>query len=132
MPACSSPARIWRSELKRRRKIAVAIAGRSCSTKDALNLLADRLAALPRHVYQKQRVALGTYRGLAFGIVLNPQWSNEVYVEGAITRLDTLSRDSQGPRAVMNAVERIAGGYAAERETTKRNLTVAETQLQDY
>ncbi len=56
---------------------------------------------------------LGTYRGLRFGMVLNPQWSPEVYLEGATTRLDTLSRDHHGPRAVLNALDRLASAYGS-------------------
>ena len=69
------------------------------------------LDALPTNIREKTRVQLGTYRGLRFGMVLNPQWSPEVYLEGATTRLDTLSRDHHGPRAVLNALDRLAGAY---------------------
>ena len=90
------------------------IGSRSCSRKHAAELLGGVLDTLPMKVYEKKRVPLGTYRGLHFGIVLNPQWANEVYLEGAVTRQDTLSRDSQGPRAILNAVDRIASGYGRQ------------------
>jgi len=110
----------------------IAIAGRSCSSKDAVGLLGQRLDMLPKRIVEKQRSPLGTYRGLKFGIILHPNWSPEVYLEGAVTRQDTLSRDSHGPRAVLNALERIASGYKMERETSRQNLAVAQGQLADY
>jgi hypothetical protein len=81
---------------------------------------------------QSQRIALGVYRGLRFGMVLNPQWSPEVFLEGEITRKDTLSREHQGPRAVLNAVERLARGYGAECDRSRKDLEIAQGQLRDY
>ena len=60
------------------------------------------------------RVPLGVYRGLHFGLTLDPQFAPEVYLEGAITRRSPLSREHHGPRAVLNALERLAGGYGSE------------------
>ena len=57
----------------------------------------------------RRRVPLGVYRGLHFGIVLDPYWSPEVYLQGEISRQDTLSRDHHGPQAVLNALDRLAG-----------------------
>jgi hypothetical protein len=108
------------------------IGGHGCSRKDAVALLGDALDRMPMKVYQDQRVALGIYRGLKFGIILHPQWRAEVYLDGAVTRRDSFSSDSQGPRAVLNAVDRLAGDYAAERAGTETSLAIAETQLRDY
>ena len=86
------------------------------------------------HEYPREDLArrLGTYRGLRFGMVLNPQWSPEVYLEGATMRLDTLSRDHHGPRAVLNALERLANAYGSECARVKQDLAIAESQLRDY
>jgi N12 class adenine-specific DNA methylase len=108
----------------------IAIGGRA--TGDPVTALGGRLEQLPRHVMQSQRIALGVYRGLRFGMVLNPQWSPEVFLEGEITRKDTLSREHQGPRAVLNAVERLARGYGAECERSRKDLEIAQGQLRDY
>ena len=70
--------------------------------------LAERLDFLPRNVRDPTRVPLGIYRGLGFGLVLHPQFPPDVYLGGAITRQSMLSRDPQGPRAVPNALERLA------------------------
>ena len=55
---------------------------------------------------QDRRVPLGTYRGLPFGMVLHPQGRPNVYLEGVVLRLETLSLQHKGPRAVLKGVER--------------------------
>jgi N12 class adenine-specific DNA methylase len=99
---------------------------------DPLAALGQALDALPQHVMQDRRVPLGTYRGLRFGMVLHPLWRPEVYLQGALTRQDTLSREHQGPRAVLNAVERLARGYSGEQGRTRQELELAESQFRDY
>jgi len=96
------------------------IGTRSLGRKEAELVLGERLEALPQAVLQDRRVPLGTYRGLRFGLVLHPQWRPEVYLEGAVTRQDMLAREHQGPRAVLNAVERLAGGHAGEIRHARR------------
>ncbi len=110
----------------------VTIGKRSYSRDDTSAALGDTLQTLPERVMQKQRFPLGTYRGLRFGMVLNPQWAPEVYLEGATTRLDTLSRDHHGPRAVLNALERLANAYGSECGRVQQDLSIAESQLRDY
>jgi N12 class adenine-specific DNA methylase len=98
---------------------------------EPIAVLGERLDSLPL-VYQTQKTPLGVYRGLRFGIIQHPQWNPEVYLEGEITRQDTLSRDHHGPRAVLNAVERLAGGYNVETVRARRDLEIMEGQLRDY
>jgi hypothetical protein len=43
-----------------------------------------------------------------------------------------LSRDHQGPRAVLNALERLADGYTAECDRAQRDLDLKHSQLRDY
>jgi hypothetical protein len=78
------------------------------------------------------RVPIGIYRGLRFGIILNPQFPPDVYLEGAITRQSALSRDHKGPRAVLNGLERLASAYGSECVRVRQDLTIAESQLRDY
>ena len=66
------------------------------------------------------------------GIVLHSQFAPEIYLEGATTRLATLSRDHHGPRAVLNALERLADGYGSECDRVQRDLGIAQSQLRDY
>jgi N12 class adenine-specific DNA methylase len=105
---------------------------RAWSREDAPAILAGQLDTLPRNVRDTTRVPLGIYRGLRFGMVLHPQFPPEMYLEGAITRQSTLSRDHQGPRAVLNALERLASAYGSECDRVRQDLSIAESQLRDY
>ena len=87
---------------------------------------------MPRNVRETTRVPLGIYRGLRFGLVLHPQFPPDVYLEGATTRQSMLSRDHHGPRAVLNALERLADGYGSECDRVRQDLAIAEAQLRDY
>jgi Helicase conserved C-terminal domain len=111
---------------------AFTIGDRRFARDDVGAALAGQLDAMPTNIRQKTRVPLGTYRGLRFGKVLHPQWTPEVYLEGAATRLDTLSRDHHGPRAVLNALDRLVGAYGSECARAKQDLSIAESQLRDY
>jgi len=110
----------------------ITIGKRAWSHKDAPNAMADQIDRLPRNVRDTTRVPLGIYRGLRFGLVLHPQFPPDVYLDGAITRQSTLSRDHQGPRAVLNALERLATGYGSECVRVRQDLAIAESQLRDY
>lgn len=110
----------------------IVIDSQSYDRADALDALDTQLQALPPSAGFRQRVPLGVYRGLRFGLVLNVSFSPEVYLEGRITRLDTLSRDHQGPRAILNALKRIADSYAPECERVHKDLAIAQGQLRDY
>ena len=74
----------------------------------------ERMAALPEKVSETRRCKLGTHRGLEFGLILHPLGGAEVYLDGAVTRRAALLRGSPGPRAVLNALERLADGYESE------------------
>ena len=75
---------------------------------------------MPKKVRETARIPLGNYRGLGFGIVLHSQFAPEVYLEGFTTRMETLSRDHHGPRAVLNALERLADGYGSQIATIRQ------------
>jgi hypothetical protein len=87
---------------------------------------------LPLTVRETTRVPMGTYRALSFGLVRYPVGVTAVYLEGAATRQTDLSRESHGPRAVLNALERLVGGYGPESERIREDLVIAESQLRDY
>jgi len=110
----------------------VTIGTRPSSRHDALEALATCLQALPALVVETRRVPLGRYRGLHFGLMQHPQGAPEVYVEGALRRSISLARDVHGPRAILNAVERLIGSAEAERDTARRDLAIAQGQLRDY
>ncbi len=94
--------------------------------------LGGKLDGLPKHTMERTRIPLGTYRGLQFGVVIHPTFPPNVYLEGSTTRQTTLSRDHQWPRAVLNALERLANGYGSERDRVGQDLAIAEGQLRDY
>ena len=43
-----------------------------------------------------------------------------------------LSREHQGPRAVLNALDRLVTGYASDCDRVRQDLSIAEAQLRDY
>jgi N12 class adenine-specific DNA methylase len=112
--------------------VMITIGSRAWASAQAPAALAAELESLPRHVRELCRIPLGIYRGLRFGVVLHPQFPPEAYLQGASTRQSMLSREHHGPRAILNAVERLAGGYAVECARLRQDLAIAEAQLRDY
>lgn len=94
--------------------------------------LGARLNALPERVQEPRRVPLGTYCGLSFGVILHPQFPSEVFLEGNSTQKRTLSRDHQGPRAVLNALIGLADEYGPHIRAAQQERAIAEGQLRDY
>jgi N12 class adenine-specific DNA methylase len=99
---------------------------------EVIEALGDRLNSIPLAIGQTRKVELGNYRGLKFGLVIHPTYSPEAYLEGACTRTTQMSREHHGPRALLNAVERLANGYAFDCKRERENLGVMENQLRDY
>jgi N12 class adenine-specific DNA methylase len=110
----------------------VIIGGRPCDRTDVPDILGRRLDTLPDTVRETKRFPLGRYRGLDFGIVLHGNNAADVYLEGATTRHGMLSREHRGPRAVLNALERLADSYGGPLDTARRELEIATAQLRDY
>lgn len=110
----------------------IIIGGQAFSDKDALDRLAIRLQSLPVAVSENRSITLGQYQGLLFGLFLSPHGSPDVFVEGATTHMTPLSREHHGPRAILNAVERIIDSYDVECERARHDLTIAQLQLRDY
>jgi hypothetical protein len=109
----------------------ITVAGHTYS-EEVVVVLGNELDSLPRSVRETRRFPLGLYRGLSFGLILHPQYAPEVYVEGATTRESMLSREHHGPRAVLNALERLAGTYDTQCTSIRQDLAIAEAQLRDY
>jgi N12 class adenine-specific DNA methylase len=110
----------------------VTIGKRAWPKEDVAAVLADQLDRLPHNVRDTTRVPLGIYRGLHFGLILHPHFPPDVYLEGTATRQSMLSRDHHGPRAILNALERLATGYGSDIARVRQDLAVAESQLRDY
>ena len=99
---------------------------------DELAALGHRLDALPEQVRESRKITLGRYRGLDFGLVLHASGAGDVFLEGATIRHGMLSRDHRGPRAVLNALDRLAASYPHQIEKTRQDLAIAEGQLRDH
>jgi N12 class adenine-specific DNA methylase len=108
------------------------IGGRGIVADNTLNALDQALSSLPSRVVERRQMPLGQYRGLTFGVILHPHFSPEVFLEGVTTRCDTLSRDHHGPRAVQNALERLARSFDSEVASVRQELAIVEAQLRDY
>ena len=110
----------------------VLIGGRAYGTAKAAEALAAALDRVPFDLDRSRRFALGSYRGLAFGIERHPLGAGTVYLEGRTLRDTTLSRDAQGPRAVLNALSCPAASYPGECDRVREELRLAQTRLRDY
>jgi hypothetical protein len=102
-----------------------------CTYEEALARLSNDLNRIPEHHTSRQRYALGTLHGLDFGIEKSA-FGADVYLQGEAFRTDQLSRESQGPRAVMNALHRLRDSFDKQIESMSRDLALAESQLRDY
>jgi hypothetical protein len=110
----------------------ITIGRRTYAREDVAGALGNELDVLPRIVHESRHVPLGTYRGLRFGLVLHPYSAPDVYLEGAAMRQAGFLRKHQGPRAVLNAVERLANAYSTDCARVRQDLAIAESQLRDY
>jgi N12 class adenine-specific DNA methylase len=110
----------------------VTINGVSCSREKLLTALGARLDALPDDVGESRRFVLGRMRGLAFGITKHRFGAPEVFLEGRGSRQASLSRESQGPRACLNALERLFASYESRCEELRRELALAGVKLRDF
>ena len=107
------------------------LGGQSYAGEDVAKALAKQLNAIPDKTHETRQYPLGVYHGLGFGIVTYPLGLPEAYLEGATTRHAQIARDA-GPRAVLNALDRLAGSYGSQLATTRQDLAIAEGQLRDH
>jgi hypothetical protein len=110
----------------------IAIGSRVYPSDDTLAALGNRLDGVTKYPKETTRVPLGTYMGLGFGLILHPHTAPDIYPEGATIRQAGLSRDHQGARAVLNALERLANSYGSECDRVRRDLDLARSHLRDY
>ncbi len=108
------------------------IADRPRASEEAFEALGHALEQVPQKIREPIRVPLGVFRGLNFGLEVHPSFAPEVYLEGQITLRDQVSRDHPGPRAVLNALDRLASRYDLESEHVRQRRALAENQLRDY
>ena len=110
----------------------VTINGVSCAREKVLPALVARLDALPDEVRESRRFMLGQMRGLGFGIMKHRFGAPEVFLNGQGERRSQLSRESQGPRAVFNALERLFASYGSRCEECRSELALSEVKLRDF
>jgi hypothetical protein len=110
----------------------ITIGNRVYPSDDTLAVLGNRLDGLTKYPKEITSVPLGTYQGLGFGLVLHPHTAPDIYLEGTTIRLSGLSRDHQGARAVLNALERLVGGYGSDCDRIQRDLDLARSHIRDY
>ena len=108
------------------------IGERPCRRDEAQALLASGSSPSRRQPSRSGRCRSGCYRGLSFGLVLHPHRGPDVYLEGAASRQSCSPASTRGPRAVLNAVERIAAGYESRIADDRDDLGLARGQLRDY
>jgi len=106
------------------------IGGKTATIQDTA--LAAALNRIPDYVDARRRFPIGRYRGLTFGIERHPGGAADVYLEGETIRMAILSKESQGPRAVMNALTRLAASYDEVIDGVRTERELAERQLSDY
>jgi hypothetical protein len=58
--------------------------------------------------------------------------AKEVYLKGATPGLTTLCREHDGPRAVLNALERLARGYGSECDRSSETSKSRKHSFRDY
>jgi hypothetical protein len=110
---------------------AVTLGHRTYYGDDTVIGLSDRLDRVPLSVSETRYIDLGAYRGMTFGIVLHPAYHPELYLQGDAVRRIDIRRDARG-LAVLNALDRLAGGYEGAAASTRQELEMAESQLMDF
>ena len=93
---------------------------------------AERMKHMPEKVGETYRTRLGVYRGLEASLILHPLGGPEVVLDGATRCREILVRDNPGPRAVLNALERLANGYGEDIRHRRAEIALKEGQLRDY
>src|SRR5262249_34143221 len=111
---------------------ATTVGSDTCLREELLAPLGAVLESVPARVPETRRFPLGVYRGLEFGLMVHPHFPPDIYLEGTTAFQSGLLREHHGPRAIFNALERLAGNYETECDRIKRDISVAESQLHDY
>jgi hypothetical protein len=95
--------------------------------------IGERMKRIPERVDKAYNTRLGKHHGLEAGIILHPLGGTEVYLDGAVRCREHLFRDNPGPRAVLNALERVAdNSYKYDIRHLKAEIAVKEGQFKDY
>jgi hypothetical protein len=121
-----------RATAEANRHTPLVVGRRSVPTDDLMATVGDLLDRLPDDPVRMKRLDVGTFRGLALAVERHPGGATDVRLSGATTRGVTLSRDTQGPRAVLNAATRLADGYGEACDRVRAEAEVCRKQLADH
>ncbi len=110
----------------------VTINGHPCRKDDLFTSIGQALDRLPAQVSRTTEWKLGEYQGLEFGVMQYSMGVMDVYLRGSLTRTAQLSRDHQGPRAVLNVLQRLAAGYVEQIEKASNEGELYARQFTDY
>ena len=103
----------------------ITIGSRPCDREDAIDLLGHRLEIPARQGARDQPRPAGPLSRPGLRHRAAPDRRPEAYLEGLVTRHAMLSRDSHGPRAILNALDRLIGSYAANPPPPRQDLAIA-------
>ena len=93
---------------------------------------ARRSTGLPKRVLSRPASRWAPIAAYASGWSFGRNSQLKSISKAGALREDTLSREHQGPRAVLNALERMADGYGFACLGIRQDLAIAEGQLRDY
>jgi hypothetical protein len=110
----------------------ISIGDRVYDRGDVLPIFEHCLQLLPASVSTVKRFPLGMFLGLSFGITLHPNSKPDAYLAGETTHSTSFSSQDPGPRALLNALDRLSGSHVSRRELVEQDLAIAEEQLRDY
>ena len=98
----------------------------------SMEAVGHKMGQMPEKVEKSYHTKLGSYHGLECGIIVHPSGGTEIYLEGATRSREQLVRDNPGPRAVLNALERLANGYESSIRHLKADIAIKEGQHRDF
>ncbi len=111
---------------------AITINGTTLSSKDVFSVLDAPLKALPKKPDSPSDFPLGIYHGLRFGLRLFPFGAPDLFLQGNCTNFTQLTRDPIGPRAILNALFRLANSYDEICQQLEEKFNLSERQLIEY
>jgi N12 class adenine-specific DNA methylase len=108
------------------------VRGRAIPEGDAVSALSGVLESVPEHVDRPRQFPLGQFHGLKLLLEKHPNGAADVVLQGEAEQFEALSKESQGPRAVWNALNRLADSFEERLSKSLENLQLMQNQLRDY
>lgn len=108
------------------------IGGRAHHPSDVNELLGNRLKSFSARQPRSRKLTLGTKCGLRFGVTADTDSRVSVFVDGATSMTRRLAGGTPGPRAVLNALDRIIEELPQRAEKVRVDIAQARKHLEDY